>query len=270
MLAPERPRPLAPFLHKRHAGRILQVRPEFESHINVGVTERNISLAVGSLLALVGLARRDLPGLLIAAFGGGVLYRGATGHCYTYQALGIDTAAEGAKQKDSKGLHVVHSCLVGKSPRELYERWRNLENLPNIMSHLQSVEEIDDRRSHWIASAPAIAGGKIEWDAEIVEDRTNERIAWRSLPGSYVENQGSVQFVKMPGDRGTAVRVELAYHPPAGVLGKWVAKLFGEAPDQQIREDLRTFKRVMEIGEEITTEGQPHGTCMGLGKLRHS
>jgi uncharacterized membrane protein len=270
MLATEQTRPLAPFHHEQRVGRVMHEPPNFDSQINVGTTERNLSLAAGSILALLGLARRDLTGLLIAGVGGGLLYRGATGHCHTYEALGIDTADEEAKQQEAEGFHVVHSCLIGKSPQELYERWRKLENLPDIMSHLQSVKEIDDRRSHWVASAPAIAGGKVKWEAEIIDDVPNERIAWRSLPGSYVENQGSVQFVKMPGDRGTAVRVELDYQPPAGRLGKWVAKLFGEAPDQQICEDLRSFKRVMEIGEEITTEGQPHGKCMGLGLLRRS
>jgi uncharacterized membrane protein len=259
--------PLAEFRRKQSTVAADWPTP-LDSRVNVGAIERKVSLAAGSILALLGIARRDLPGLLIAGVGGGLLYRGATGHCHTYEALGIDTANEDDKQQDAQGFHVVHSCLVRKSPQELYERWRKLENLPGIMSHLESVEVRDDRRSHWVATAPAIAGGKVEWDAEIVEDVPNERIAWQSLPGSYIENRGSVQFIKMPGDRGTAIRVELDYQPPAGMIGKWIAKLFGEAPDQQIREDLRTFKRMMEVGEAITTDGQPHGSCMGLGMLR--
>jgi uncharacterized membrane protein len=268
MLATESTRPLAPFVHRRHKGRTSHQNGAMESTINVGSSERSVSLAAGSILALLGLARRDLTGLVIAGVGGGLLYRGATGHCHTYAALGVDTADEADKQREAEGFHVVHSCLIGKSQQELYDYWRKLENLPGIMSHLESVRVIDDRRSHWTASAPPIVGGTIEWEAEIVEDVPNERIAWRSLPGSGVDNQGSVQFMKMPGDRGTAVRVELEYRPPAGRLGKWVAKLFGEAPDQQICEDLRTFKRVMEVGEAITTEGQPRGQCMGMGLLR--
>ena len=228
---------------------------------NVGQTERIVSLAAGSILALLGLGRRDALGLVIGGVGGGLLYRGATGHCHTYQALGIDST----DGETHPGIHVSQSFLVDKSPEELYAYWRNFENLPQIMSHLESVQVLADGRSHWVATAPAIVGGKVEWDAEITADEPYSRIEWRSLPGSLVEHQGSVQFVRAPGDRGTAVRVVVDYSPPAGRLGHWVAKLFGEAPDQQIREDLRNFKRTMEIGEALTTAGQPRGSCLGWG-----
>jgi len=136
------------------------------------------------------------------------------------------------------------------------------------MSHLETVEVLDERRSHWVARAPRIAGGSVEWDAEIVEERPNERIEWRSLPGSDVDNQGAVEFKRAPGDRGTAVRVAMEYAPPAGRIGSFFAKLFGENPEGQIREDLRSFKRVMEIGESITTKGQSRGACLGgIGRL---
>jgi uncharacterized membrane protein len=269
MPATVQPRPLAEFLQRQATSAADRPAP-LDSRVNVGAIERKVSLAAGSILALLGIARRDLPGLLIAGVGGGLLYRGATGHCHTYEAIGIDTASEEDKRHETRGIHVVHTCLICKSPQELYERWRKLENLPGIMTHLESVQVLDDRRSHWTASAPAIAGGKVEWDAEIVDDVPDERIVWRSLPGSYIQNRGSVEFVKMPGDRGTAIRVELDYQPPAGMIGNWIAKLFGEAPDQQIREDLRTFKRVMEVGEAITTKGQSHGSCRGLGMLRRN
>jgi uncharacterized membrane protein len=240
------------------------------ARVNVSNVERIVSLAAGGTLAFLGARRRDLTGLAIAAFGGGLLFRGATGHCHTYAALGIDTADEAAKERAAEGFHVVHSTNINKSPQELYGFWRKLDNLPRIMTHLEEVHVLDDSRSHWTATAPAIAGGVVEWDAEITEDVPNERIAWRSLPDAGVDNRGSVQFTRLPGDRGTSVRVELEYRPPAGRIGAWVAKLFGEAPEPQIREDLRTFKRAMEIGEAITTEGQPHGACMGLGMLRRS
>jgi uncharacterized membrane protein len=238
--------------------------------INVGDTERLVSAAMGAILGLLGLARRNLTGLVITSVGGALLYRGATGRCYAYEALGIDTADETAKQRARQGFRVVHSVLIGKSPEALYSYWRKLDNLPNIMTHLESVRVIDDRRSHWTAMAPAIAGGTVEWDAEIVTDIPNQRIEWRSLEGAEVKSRGSVEFRRMPVDRGTAVRVEMEYRPPAGRVGKWVAKIFGEAPDQQIREDLRTFKRLMEVGEAPSIEGQPHGSCMGLGMFRHS
>jgi uncharacterized membrane protein len=275
MIGIEEPRPLTHYMlnraaqenYKRALGHV-QLVPY--STINVGDVERKISLAAGSILALLGLRKRDLTGFAIATVGAGFLYRGVTGHCYGYQALGIDTADEAAKRRAAEGFHVVHSTNINKSPQELYGYWRQLDNLPNIMSHLESVRVTDDRRSHWTASAPAIMGGTVEWDAEIIEDIPNERISWRSLPDADADNCGSVQFALLPGDRGTAVRVELSYSPPAGRLGKWVAKLFGEAPDQQVREDMRAFKRMMEIGELLSVEGQPHGSCKGLGMSRRN
>ena len=231
---------------------------------NVGQAERWASGAAGSLLAVLGLQRRDLPGLLIAGVGGALLYRCATGHCPAYQSLGIDTAEQGGTW--TAGVHVEESFLVNKSPEALYAYWRQLENLPNILSHLQSVEVIDERRSHWVAKAPSLIGGQVAWDAEIVQDEPNERIAWRSLPDGDVQHHGSVQFLSAPGNRGTAVRVQLDYLPPGGQIGRWAAKLFGEEPAQQIHDDLRNFKRVMEIGEVLTVEGQPRGNCSGSGR----
>ena len=236
-------------------------RRQGSNQTNVGQTERIVSLAAGSILALLGVRRRDALGLLIGGVGGGLVYRGATGHCHTYQALGIDST----KGETQGGIHVSQSFLIDKSPEDLYAYWRNFENLPQIMSHLESVRVLQDGRSHWVATAPAIVGGKVEWDAEITADEPYRRIEWRSLPGSIVEHRGSVEFVRAPGDRGTAVRVVMDYSPPAGRLGHWVAKLFGEAPDQQIREDLRNFKRTMEVGEVPTIAGQPRGSCLGYG-----
>jgi uncharacterized membrane protein len=236
-------------------------------HVNVGATERLISLAAGAILTGLGVSRRDLRGVLIAGVGGGLLFRGATGHCMAYEALGIDTTHDQTKLRGN-GFRVTESFLIGKSPEELYKLWRNFENLPHIMTHLELVRVLDKRRSHWVATAPRIAGGTVEWDAEITADEPNRRIAWQSLPESAVDNWGSVEFVKAPGDRGTKVRVEMEYQPPAGQLGRLVAKLFGQAPEQQIREDLRRFKRVLETGEVPTTDGQPRGRCVGiLGRL---
>jgi uncharacterized membrane protein len=232
---------------------------------NVSKNERLVSLAAGSIVATLGVGRRDLTGLLIAGVGAGLIYRGATGHCHMYEALGVDT---GTAERDSRArkAHAAQSFSINRSAEDLYSYWRNLENLPAIMSHLESVRVIDDRRSHWVAKAPRIAGGRIEWDAEITEDESNRRIAWRSLAGAGIENSGSVEFIPLPNDRGTAVRVVMDYAPPAGQLTMTVAKLLGQSPGSQIREDLRKFKRVMELGEIPTIDGQPRGTCLGRGK----
>jgi uncharacterized membrane protein len=141
---------------------------------------------------------------------------------------------------------------------EVYAFWRSFENLPRFMEHLELVTVYGDGRSHWITKAPL--GAHVEWDAEVVEDIPNRLISWRSLPGGDVENRGRVQFERAPSDRGTIVRVDMLYHPPAGRVGAAVAKLFGEDPERQVHEDLRRFKQVMETGEPVLSEGTLHGT----------
>lgn len=145
------------------------------------------------------------------------------------------------------------SLIIDRTPEELYQFWRNFENLPNFMRHLESVRVTGEGRSHWVAKAPA--GSSVEWDAEITEDRPNELIAWRSLEGADVDNSGSVHFVRAPGNRGTIVRVEINYNPPGGAIGAAIAKLFGEEPGQQAQESLRNLKQVMETGELVLSEG---------------
>jgi uncharacterized membrane protein len=134
----------------------------------------------------------------------------------------------------------------------VYGFWRNFENLPQFMRHLESVRVTGDRRSHWVAKAPA--GQSVEWDAETLEDRENEFISWRSVEGSDIFNAGNVRFMPAPGGRGTEVRVELAYDPPFGKLGSKVAMLFREEPGQQVMDDLRHFKQVMETGEIVFSD----------------
>jgi uncharacterized membrane protein len=227
-------------------------QPSAQNGANVGDTERWVSAISGGVLALYGLTRRTPAGIALAAVGGELLYRGATGRCHVYQAIGVNTAGPG-----HYGIKVDAATTINRSPEELYRFWRVFENLPRFMKHLESVTRMDDRRSHWVARAP---GGKtVEWDAEITDERENQLIAWRSQEGSQVDNVGSVRFDRAPGGRGTIVRVSLQYNPPGGIVGATLAKLFGEEPQQQISEDLRRFKQMMEAGEVPTTEGQPSG-----------
>ena len=152
-----------------------------------------------------------------------------------------------------RGVRVEEAVTINKPIEEVYRFWRNFENFPRFMRHLESVRVIDERRSRWRAKGPA--GYSVQWDAEMVRDVDDEWIAWRSLPGSDVENHGSVRFRRAPGARGTELRVQLEYHPPAGALGRGIVWLFGEEPDQQIREDLHRFKQLMETGEIALSEG---------------
>jgi uncharacterized membrane protein len=228
---------------------------------NVAYYERLASVVGGPLLALYGLSRGTPAGLALAAAGGALLYRGVSGHCHMYSALGVSTAAEG----QSGPLHVEKSLTVNASPGELYAFWRDFANLPRFMKHLEEVRVEGEDCSHWVASGPA--GTKVEWDAEITTDRPNEMIAWRSLPGAQVENEGYVSFEPAAGGRGTVVRVSFNYSPPAGKLGALVASLFAEEPNQQVAGDLRRFKNIVEAGEIPTTEGQPAGSRSVVGKL---
>ncbi|MGB7923327.1 MAG: SRPBCC family protein, partial [Pyrinomonadaceae bacterium] len=161
-------------------------------------------------------------------------------------------------------IQVKKSIAINRSPEELYSFWRDFENLPRFMNHLESVRTTGEGRSHWVAKAPA--GTTVEWDAEITEDRPNELIAWRSLEGSDVANSGSVRFERATGGRGTFVRVEIDYDPPGGVIGAGIAKLFGEEPEQQVGADLRRFKQVMETGEVVLSDATLPGT--GLTEQR--
>ena len=236
--------------------RTLGRHPEASS-TNVGNTERWISTIAGGAVALYGLTRGSLPGVALGALvGAPLIYRGVGGRCPIFGALGIDTAARDGIGSD--GRHVVEEAVtINRPAAELYRFWRAFENLPRFMRHLDSVRPAGDRRSHWIARAPA--GATVEWDAEIVEERPDELIRWRSLPGAAVENAGAVRFRPAPGDRGTEVAVTLEYRPPAGIAGAALAKLFGEEPSQQVDEDLHRFKQLMEAGEVATNDGQPAG-----------
>jgi uncharacterized membrane protein len=158
---------------------------------------------------------------------------------------------------DDDSIEVTKAMLINRPAEEIYRFWRDFKNLPRVMQHLESVEIIDNKRSRWIAKGPA--GKRIEWEAETTEDQPNESIAWRSTEGATVENSGSVWFEPASGGRGTLVRVELNYRPPAGRLGATIAKLFGEEPELQLDDDLRRLKQLLETGEIITTEGQPAG-----------
>ena len=152
-----------------------------------------------------------------------------------------------------QGVHFRKSFTINRQPEVVYGFWRELENLPRFMRHLERVEAIDKRRSRWRAKAPA--GTTVSWEAEIVDDRPNERIAWRSVQGSTIPNRGSVRFAPAPGARGTEVHVEIEYAVPGGRLASLLAKLFGEEPEQQVADDLRRLKQILEAGEIARSGG---------------
>ncbi len=220
---------------------------------NVGNVERLLSVAAGSVLVAFAARRLRSPlGKTLLAAGGEMLFRGATGFCPVYKLLNVDT-----QQMDEIGIGMRVAVTIHRSADELYGYWRDLSRLPEIMSHLESVTELDAVRSHWVARAPA--GMKVEWDAEIVKDEPHSLIAWHSTKNAQIAHTGSVKFLPAPGGRGTEVHVFLRYMPPAGSVGVAVARLFGEEPTQQLLSDLLRFKQKMEAGEVPTVQNQSAG-----------
>jgi uncharacterized membrane protein len=220
--------------------------------VNVGEAERWLSMIGGGALMIYGL-RRSFGSLMLALGGGALLYRGLTGHCSVYDAIGINTADPSA----NAGVTVEAAVTVNKPLSEVYRFYRNLENHPRFVSHLESVQTIGGNRSHWVAKAPLERS--IEWDAEIVEEQENALISWRSLPGADIDNAGTVRFQELSNGRGVEVQVKLDYTPPVGAAGSGLAKLLNTLTTAQLREDLRHFKQLLEAGERPTTTDQPAG-----------
>ena len=229
-------------------------RPEPEGvPVNVGRRERWISAVAAAAVAAYGLRRGRGRGLILP-IAGALIGRAVSGRCAVNQMLGRNTAQDEepvspvTSVRRGEGVRVDERIVINRPRSEVYRFWRNLENLPRFMDHLESVTVLDEGRSHWVAKGPA--GTRVEWDAVVHNEIPNELLAWRSLEGSEVDNAGSVHFV--PTENGdTEVRVVLRYDPPAGRVGAAVAWLFGEEPSRQVAEDLRRLKQVVEAGELV-------------------
>ena len=156
---------------------------------------------------------------------------------------------------DAKGSSIAgRSVTINKPAAELFSYFRDFTNLPTFMENVERIEVIDDQRSHWVVKAPA--GGTVEWDARITAEEEGKSIAWTSEPGADVENSGRVEF-KDAGARGTVVTATILYDPPAGIIGKVIAKMFQREPAIQARRDLNRFKQLMETGEIATPAMNP-------------
>jgi uncharacterized membrane protein len=208
---------------------------------------------VGSALLISGL--RHL-GLVRLALGGTLLYQSYSGNNPIFKRMGLRVnrhPPEGVKET----LIVSERITIGVPREALYRYWRNFSNLPRFMRHLVAVRMVNERRSHWMAQAPA--GRIVEWDAEIVEDTPGQLLRWRSLPGADVTNFGSVRFTDAPAGQATEIEVELQYVPPAGSLGAAIARYTGEEPQWQVADDLRRLKQLAETGE-LRLEIPQHST----------
>jgi len=218
-------------------------------NLNVSRGERVASLIGGGTLIAYGLQKRSWAGLGMATIGGLLAYRGATGHCDVYRAIGVNTGQRRRGHNVSvpyeAGTRVDAGVMVSTPRADTYRFWRNLENLPKFMDMIQSVTEIDNKTSHWVAKIPG--GGSVEWTAEIINEVENERLGWRSVSGD-IGIAGSVQFKDAPGG-ATEVKLETQYNPPGGKLTALLAKLAGADPAVRLRRDLERFKQLMETGE---------------------
>jgi uncharacterized membrane protein len=232
-----------PGFHAKH-------RPAPPPRVNVSPNERVGSIALGTLLALRGWQRGLLRGSLQIALGGALLYRGVTGHSPLYKALGLNTAfrhntAIGVRAQH--GRRTVQSLNIHCGAEELYQFLRNTENWPRFMSRLESVRTPDNKHLHLVVRG--LLGRKLEWDVEIFNARENELLAWRSLPGSIIEEAGAIRLEQEPSQRNTRVTVSLKYAPPGGKWAEAVANLLGDGLAQEVEQDLRRLKQLMEAGE---------------------
>jgi uncharacterized membrane protein len=228
---------------------------------NLSIIERWAAITGGAALISYGMKKRSKGGAALAVLGGDLVYRGTTGFSPLYRSLGIKPPREFLGRSVSipyqHGIRVDKSVTVNKPLEEVYAFWRNLGNLQRFMRHVHTVEVIDEKKSHWIVCGP---GGKIvEWNVEINSEEPNERIGWRSVAGSDVETAGSVRFRRAPGGRGTEVHLEMQYLPRGGALGALLVRIMAGDPANQVGEDLKRFKQLMETGEMATTTGQPDG-----------
>ncbi len=206
-------------------------------------------LAAGVIRRGPGRRRRGIvTAAALTAIGGADLYA-------ALRTTRGDTARHAGGQRH-RALRAAITVMRG--PEDVYGFWRNLENLPQFMHHLQSVTTTGDGQSHWVANSPV--GQPVQWDARVVEDLPGKRIAWQSLPDSGIENSGCVDFTPDRSGKGTEVRVTIAYQMPGGAVGKAVATLLGESPEQQVNDDLRRFKQIMETGQVLRSDGSPDGT----------
>ncbi len=228
--------------------------------VNVGTSERVVSTLAGGLLAMWGLRRKGSIGYGAAALGAELLYRGTTGHCPAYSAMGISTRdsshiGQPSDLNHDRAIDVRHGVTIDRPRDELFAIWRDFSTLPQFMANLERVDVLTPTTSHWVTKGPA--GTKVEWDAEIVDEREGEWIAWRSIEPAQVPNNGTVMFRDLGGDR-TEVFVTLEAQPPAGKLGELVARMFGRSPQREVRQALETFKEMTERGHDFGARRQSY------------
>lgn len=226
--------------------------------VNMEANERNISLAGGAALVLLGLVRRGWLGAGVGALGAFLVHQGSTGFSLIYKLLGTNRAVHDTDAAISvphqQGKHVSTGITLNRPISEVYDFWRDFKNLPVLMPYLKAVEVQSPTRSHWVVNGPV--GMTIEWDAEIINDERDRVIGWRSLENPYVDHAGSVRFSPTADGEGTEVQVQLEYLPVGGAVGMALSNIIGVAPEQQLAESLRRLKDWLEVDTFATPDQQ--------------
>jgi uncharacterized membrane protein len=242
---------------------LMRHSPSESSHpVNISSWERWAMAIGGGALVACGIKKRSFAGSLISAMGAGLIHDGLNGHCELYHLMGINTAKEGDEMPVARDVHVQAAIVIDQPPHVIYEFWRNFENLPLFMDHLDSVTRIDDVRSHWVAKGPV--GRSLEWDAEIYNEKEDELISWRSLPESEFVNAGTVRF-EPAGTLPTLVRVVMNFNVPGGRLAAEVVPFLKELPRGWIEQDLNRLKRILETGAVSDIGEDEHGRDQAAG-----
>ena len=222
---------------------------------NVNKTERIVSAAAGGGLIAFGIKTGGVTGTLLSVLGGALLFRGATGHCHLYEAAGINTSRDeplGTQKSPynraslSGRVHVTEKIMIDRPASEVYRYWKNFDNFPLFMKHVENVTKNANDTWHWKVKAPL--GTYVEWDARITSDIEDQRIGWQSTKDSQIPNSGVVEFVGTP-ENTTELTVTMIYEAPGGKFGEWAAWALGEEPSIQVTEDLQRFKELMENDE---------------------
>ena len=236
-------------------------REEGARNVNLDPAERGLSVTLGTAMLAFSASRgRSLRSLLLLGAGAWLAHRGITGHCALYERLDDDADDDRLEPGGHDDPSAEAAVTIARPPEEVYAYWRALENAPRFMEWVESVEVRGAERSWWRARGPA--GDRWEWEAEILEDRPNELLVWRSLPGSDLRHQGAVRFLPAPGGRGTEVRAAIELRAPGGPVGRALARVARKAPAFVVREDLRRLKQVLEAGE-TPVAGFPRGPVDG-------
>jgi len=211
---------------------------------NISFAERAVSVAAGANLIASGLLNifsHPIRNLLVAGAGGYLVFRGATGYCPVYNFVDRQRS-----QIKNSNVNIRTSVFINKPRQEVYDFWRNLENLPLFMTHLKSVKQLDGKRSHWESNLPGNLSS-ISWEAEIVSDNPGSVIGWRSIAGSEIDNAGKVEFADAADGQGTVVQVVISYLPPkGGFIKSKIADLLSPVFERMVRNDINNFKHYIE------------------------